>query len=83
MSQKPIKSKRNKLFDNGLDFIDEIGEAFTPSEFIELPKPKSMLELRMENIHNMRNHFRKALAELGLNDDKSVSNQGKRTKDTG
>ena len=77
MKQPPIKSKKNKLFSSELDFIDEIGEAFTPPDFIELPKskPKSMLELRMENIHNMRNHFRKALAELGLKKENSDGSQ--------
>ena len=69
-----IKSKKVESFYDEFDFIDEIGEAFTPPEFIELPKPKSMLEARMENIHNMRNHFRKALVELGLRDDISSSN---------
>ena len=77
MKQPPIKSKKDRLFSSELDFIDELGEAFTPPEFIELPKPKSMLELRMENIHNMRNHFRKALAELGLKEEISDSNQRK------
>lgn len=79
MKQPPIKSKKDKLFSSELDFIDELGEAFTPPDFIELPKPKpkSMLEIRMENIHNMRNHFRKALAELGLKKEISNSNQKK------
>ena len=77
MKQTPTKSKKDRLFSSELDFIDELGEAFTPPEFIKVPKPKSMLELRMENIHNMRNHFRKALAELGLKEEISDSNQRK------
>lgn len=69
MNRTFIDPNKEGVFRDELDFIDEIGEAFTPPEFIELPKPKSMLEARMENIHNMRNHFRKALVELGLRDD--------------
>ena len=38
---------------------------------------KSMLEARVENFHNMRNHFHKALGELGLGEDILSSNQGK------
>ena len=77
MNQTPVKSKRDKLFDNEPDFIDKIGDAFTLPDFIQLPNPRSMLEARMENIYNMRNHFRKALGELGLREDISASNQRK------
>lgn len=75
MNQKLIKSRRDRLFDSELDFIDELGEAFTPPEFVEIPKPRSMLEARMEIILDIRNHFRKALAELGLREDTSSSNK--------
>ena len=74
MNQKSIKSRRERLFDSELDLIDELGEAFTPPEFIEIPKPRSLLEARMEIILDIRNHFRKALADLGLREEISSSN---------
>ena len=75
MNQKSIKSRRERLFDSELDLIDEIGEAFTPLYFIEIPKRKSLLEVRMEIILDIRNHFRNALAELGLREDASSGNK--------
>ena len=61
-----IESERDDWYSSGLDLIDEIGDAFTPPEFMELSEPISMFEARMEDIHEMRNYFRKAIAELGL-----------------
>ena len=66
-----IESERDDVYSSGLDLIDEIGDACIPPDFMELSEPVSMFEARMEDIQEMRNYFRKAIADLGLDSEKS------------
>ena len=63
------------LYSSGLDLIDEIGDAYIRPEFMELSGPMSMFKARMEDTHNMRNYFRKAIADLGLDSEISSKNR--------
>ena len=64
-----IESERDDVYSSGLDLIDEIGDAYIPPEFMELSEPISMFEAGMEDIQEMRNYFRQAIADLGLDSD--------------